>query len=323
MLSLPEAKEASVQPVNDMSSFKELWVEKYRPTTLAGLLLEDNVRVKILNYKDEIPNLLFCSPPGQGKTSLAKIIVNDILQCQYLYLNASDENGIDVIRSKVSSFAQTKSIDGKIKVVILDEADYITSQGQAALRNTMETYSDTCRFILTANLKHKIVPAIQSRCTSFDIVPPLRDAVYHCFNILKLEDIEYEENDKRLIAQLVKNAYPDLRTAINNLQKSVIDGKLNIREKGIDGGFCNNILQMIDGGNPLKIREYIITNETEFNGDYPQLLRTLLEAVYNSWHKDEIKQQWCIIIAEHLYRAVFVVDQEINCFACILQMCSV
>jgi len=303
-----------------VNTFNELWCEKYRPTTLDDLLIEDAVREKILQYKDEVPNLLFCSPPGQGKTSLAKIIAISMLDCQYLYINASDENGIDTIRSKVSAFAQTKSIDGKIKIVILDEADYLTTQGQAALRNTMESYSDTCRFILTANLKHKIVPAIQSRCTSFDIVPPLKDAVQRCFNILKSENISYAEDDKRLIVQLVKSSYPDLRSAINNLQKSVVDGELKIREKGFNNSFCGKVLEKVVAGNALKVREYIITNETEFNGDYTQLLRTLLEVVIASEYSDEKKQQWCMHIAEHLYRAVFVVDQEINCFHCILQM---
>ena len=121
--------------------YNSLWSEKYRPKTLDDILLEDNVKNKIMDFKTagEIPNLLFCGPPGQGKTSLAHIIVNNLLDCQYIYINASDENGIDTIRSKVSGFAQTASIDGALKVIILDEADYITAQGQAALRNTMET----------------------------------------------------------------------------------------------------------------------------------------------------------------------------------------
>lgn len=307
-----------------MSEFNKLWCEKYRPKTLDNILLEDSVRAKIQEFKEagEIPNLLFCGPPGQGKTSIAKIIVNDLLDCQYLYINASDENGIDIIRSKVSSFAQTASIDGALKVIILDEADYITAQGQAALRNTMESYSSNCRFILTANIKHKIVPAIQSRCTGIDIVPPLKQAVIRMFNILKSEGVTIQEADKAKVVSLIKRTYPDLRKTINELQKSIVDGKIEINITGISTEFCSKIIAFITSTrpskDPIEARKFVIQQEAEFNGDYQQLLRELLNTVFEG--NDSKKQEWCLIIADHLYKSVFVVDQEINFFSCILQM---
>jgi DNA polymerase III delta prime subunit len=305
-----------------MSVFDKLWCEKYRPLTLDAILLDDSIREKVREYATagEIPNLLFCGPPGQGKTTLAKIIVNDMLDCQYIYINASDENGIDVIRSKVSNFAQTSSIDGKLKVIILDEADYITSQGQAALRNTMETFSSNCRFILTANIKHKIVPAIQSRCTSLDIVPPLKPAARMCFDILKRENVVIEDDDKSKIIALVRKTYPDLRKTINELQKAVVDGKIDINVKGISNAFCKKIIDKLADGDALDIRKFTLQNEAEFNGDYPQLMRELLNAVFEDGLPDATKQQWCLIIADHLYKSVMVVDQEINWFSCALQM---
>lgn len=300
--------------------YNALWSEKYRPKTLDDILLEDNVKAKINEFKTlgEIPNLLFCGPPGQGKTSLAHIIVNNLLDCQYIYINASDENGIDTIRSKVSGFAQTASIDGALKVIILDEADYITAQGQAALRNTMETYSSNCRFILTANIKHKIVPAIQSRCTSIDIVPPLKQAAQRVFNILKQENITIVETDKPKIIGLVKRTYPDLRKTINELQKSIIQGKIEINITGISNEFCDKILALISVNKPVEARTYVIQNEAEFNGDYQQLMRELLNSVFSSDNKN--KAEWCLVIADHLYKSVFVVDQEINFFSCIITM---
>ena len=127
--------------------FNNLYVEKYRPKTLSDLVLSDSNRKYFESIAEEIPNLLFVGTPGLGKTTLARILVNDILECQYLYINASDENGIDTIRSKVVGFSQTKSLDGKHKVVILDEADGITIDGQRALRNTMEEYSSMTRWV--------------------------------------------------------------------------------------------------------------------------------------------------------------------------------
>lgn len=303
-----------------MSDFSKLWCEKYRPKTQGDILLEDSVHLKLKEFKEagEIPNLLFCGPPGQGKTTLAQVIVNDILDCQYIYINASDENGIDVIRSKVSSFAQTASIDGALKVIILDEADYITAQGQAALRNTMETFSSNCRFILTANAKHKIVPAIQSRCTSMDIVPPIKLALIRVLGILRKEGITVGDDDKVKVAGLVKRHYPDLRKTINELQKSIIDGKIEVNVTGVSSAFCQKLLTLAGAKKPIDARKLAIQNESQFNGDYPQLMRELLNTVFES--DSPKKEEWCLIIADHLYKAVFVIDQEINFFSCILQM---
>jgi len=156
-------------------NFSNLWIEKYRPKTLDDIILSDDTRNFILSCKDkkEIPNLLFSGIQGIGKTSLAKIIVNDILACQYLYINASDENGIDTIRNKVVGFSKTKSLDGNLKVIILDEVDGISLEAQKALRNTMEEYSFNTRFILTGNYKHKIINALISRCQELNLTPPL------------------------------------------------------------------------------------------------------------------------------------------------------
>ena len=169
-----------------MNEFNSLWVEKYRPSTLDDIILSDENRIIVEKFSTEqaIPNLLMCGCPGTGKTSLAKVIVNSVLQCQYLYINASDENGIDTIRSKVTQFAQTRSLDGSLKVIILDECDGLSQDAQRALRNTMEEYAAQTRFILTANYNHKIIPALQSRCQSIDMSPPLDKCVDRVSDIL-------------------------------------------------------------------------------------------------------------------------------------------
>ena len=155
---------------------KNIWVEKYRPTKLADMVLSDSLRafVEECRTKGEIPNMLFVGNAGTGKTTLAKVIVSEILDAQYLYINASEKNGIDEVRTSILTFAQTKSIDGKIKVIFLDEFDNFTDAGQRALRNVMEEYAGNTRFILTGNYLHRIIQPIQSRCQVFtDFTPPV------------------------------------------------------------------------------------------------------------------------------------------------------
>lgn len=308
-----------------MSEFDGIWIEKYRPTTFDRIILSTPTRDKLEEYRTTgaIPNLLMISTPGQGKTSLAKIIVNDLLDCQYLYINASDENGIDTIRTKVTNFAQTKSIDGKVKAIILDEADFLSASAQAALRNTMETFTALCRFILTANTKHKIIPAIQSRCTKIDVSPTLRESAIRCVEILENEIGEITSEDKKLVVQIVQRNFPDLRSAINELQHSVLNGKLVIAGKRVNSAFCNTIFDLVRRGKALKAREELLANEQEFNGDYPQFMKELLNLIFNSSDDEELKSAWCMVIAEHLFRSSLVADQEINNFHCLLNIQNV
>ena len=265
-------------------------------------------------------NLLFVGNPGTGKTTLARVIVNDILGCNYLYINASDESGIDTIRHNITNFAQTKSFDGGVKVVILDEADGLTPQAQAALRNTMETFAKYCRFILTANYKHKIIPALQSRCQALDIKPVVELAVKRCYHILKNENVKVSDEQKIKFIQLVKRHFPDLRKAINELQKNVIDSELCIANINSDSELLETIYKKVASKKTLEARKYLIENEDRFQGDYDTLLCNFLNFVYSS-NLDDAKKKTCIAtIADHLYKSAFVVDKEINSFACLVNL---
>jgi replication factor C small subunit len=305
-------------------NFNNLWVEKYRPAVLDDFVisLENKSIIQSFQTKKEIPNLLFVGTPGLGKTSLAKIIVNSLLESQYLYINASDENGIDTIRTKVTSFAQTKSIDGTIKVIILDETDGLSIDAQRALRNTMEEFAKITRFILTANYKYRVIPALQSRCQSIDLTPPLEGVVKRCGAILKAEKIEISSDVKPALLNFIKSNYPDLRKCINELQKYSSTGVLKLNT-GDNNEILKLIFDEIKKNNVLQLRKALIENESQFNSDYVMLLRNLFNYVDTAEQSVNAKKQYLLTIAEYIYRSSFVVDQEINCYACFLALSAI
>ena len=202
----------------------KLYVEKYRSKILDEYVGNETLKQTIEKYinQNDIQNLLFYGPPGTGKTTLAKLIVNNI-NCDYLYINASDERGIETIRDKVQGFASTASFK-PLKVIILDEADFITIQGQAALRNIIETYSISTRFILTCNFIERVIDPLQSRCQVLKIVPPSKGEVAkHVVTVLEKENTEY---DLESIKTVVNQFYPDLRKILNTCQLSTHNNKL-------------------------------------------------------------------------------------------------
>lgn len=297
--------------------FKQLWVEKYRPQTLSDLTLSDSNREYFEKITDTIPHLLFCSPPGQGKTTLAKILVKDILKCQYLYINASDENGVDSIRNKVITFSQTRSLDGKTKVVILDEADNLSSDAQRILRNVMEEYNSTTRFILTANYFHRIVEPLTSRCQIFDLTTDINRYAERILWILKQENIT---NLPPTIAGFLKTRFPDFRRAINDLQKFCVSGAFRIRQEA-SLSFAQEIFNnLVEGMDIFLLRGKVIENEQKFGSDYQKLLKDLFNSCFNSSLKESYKKITLLYISEAMYRDNFVLDHEINFYSCLIQL---
>lgn len=300
-----------------------IWVEKYRPSKLDDLIASDEIKKKVKGFgkSKQIPNILLTSQPGTGKSSLAKIIVKDILDCDYLYINASDENGIDTIRDKVTHFAQTKSFDGNVKVIILEEADLLSFQAQGALRNTMETFAEFTRFILTANYKHKIIPALQSRCQQFNVDPDISNTVKRVIEILKAENIVVDTTQREPLKKLVTDCFPDIRKTINEIQKNCIDGRLCISHTSSNSELHQLIVKYIFDKKTIQLRKYLIENEDLFNGDYDSLMTHLLDYIYSAHDIDEINKKVAIVtLADHIYKSVFVIDKEINAFACFLQI---
>jgi replication factor C small subunit len=303
--------------------FNSLLVEKYRPKTLDDIVLTEEERqyFESLKTKEEIPHLLFAGSPGTGKTSLSKIIVTDILDCQYLYINASDENGIDTIRSKVVGFSQTKSIDGKLKIVLFDECDALSLESQKALRNITEEYSNNTRFIFTCNYLFKIIPALQSRCQIFNLTPPLDKVLNRIVHILKQEGITVTDEEKPRLIELIRSGYPDMRRIVNDIQKFSYTGSLIIKDTHVKS-IAEKIVGKIQAKvSPVDLRKYVIEQEQDFSGDYLQLLKEMFEVIFDSTHyQDEAKSSKLLVISEGMYKDAIVVDKEINWFSTTLKL---
>jgi replication factor C small subunit len=302
--------------------FENLWIEAYRPKSLVDIVLskDDREFFETLNKKQEIPHLLFAGVQGSGKTSLAKIIVNEILNCQYLYINASDENGIDAIRGKIMGFAKTKSLDGKLKVILLDEADQISLEGMKALRNVMEEFASNTRFILTCNYLFKIIAPIQSRCQIINLTPPIEGVVQRIVEILKQQNIKLSPSQKPLLIEHVRKNLPDIRRIINDIQKFSATGELKIKND-VSEEFVDELLSQLKKEKDLmKLRKYIIENEKNFSNDYRSLQKQLFEKVYVSDFAQELKIEALLTISKGLEMDAFVVDKEINSFTTFLNL---
>ena len=302
-----------------MSEIKNsLWVEKYRPSKLDSYIGNQHLRSKVKVYIEsgDLPHLLLYGRAGTGKTTLAKLLVNNI-DCDYLYINASDENSVDVVREKVKNFASTLGFK-EMKVIILDECDYITPNAQAALRNLMETFSKNCRFILTCNYVERIIDPIQSRCQSFQIVPPDRKEVaVHLNTILTKEGVKSDIND---IVTIVNGGFPDLRRVINAAQRQVVNGELVIDEgMSIQNDYKNQVLEILktqDKKNSFKnIRQLLADSKVT---DFSDLFRLLFDTV-DDWGRGHVAE--CILVlAQYQQSDAVVVDKEINIMAMFIEI---
>ena len=302
-----------------MSEIKNsLWVEKYRPSTLDSYIGNQHLRSKVKVYIEsgDLPHLLLYGRAGTGNTPLATLLVNNI-DCDYLYINASDENSVDVVREKVKNFASTLGFK-EMKVIILDECDYITPNAQAALRNLMETFSKNCRFILTCNYVERIIDPIQSRCQSFQIIPPDRKEVaVHLNTILTKEGVKSDIND---IVTIVNGGFPDLRRVINAAQRQVVNGELVIDEgMSIQNDYKNQVLEILktqDKKNSFKnIRQLLADSKVT---DFSDLFRLLFDTV-DDWGRGHVAE--CILILSQYQQSdAVVVDKEINIMAMFIEI---
>lgn len=305
-------------------ALKGMWTIKYRPDCFKSIVLAKETRDLLEQWKNEgeFPNLLLCSRAGMGKTSLAHIIAKEF-DCDKLYLNASDEGNVETIRNKVKDFAITASFNGNMKVIILDEADGFSNiQSQKILRALMEEVADTCRFILTANYRHKIIEPIISRCVELNMTPPKKEMIKRCCEILKIEGVTCPKDQLMKLPQLVEAFYPDMRSIIKILQNCVDENNtLSIKDFKAQDIFISNLLEELVKGNAVATRKYIIENEIEFSSDYSVLLMSMYRSIIDNDDLDStLRAEWTIILAEYLYRMTSAIDSEICAAACIAEM---
>ena len=298
-----------------------LWVEKYRPLELENYIGNEHLKSKVRVYLEsgDMPHLLLFGRAGTGKTTLAKMLVNSI-DCDYLYINASDENNVETVRTKVKNFASTIGFKD-MKIIILDECDYITPNAQAALRNLMETFSKHCRFILTCNFVERVIDPIQSRCQSFQIIPPDRkDVALHLSQILKNENVTFKNSD---IATIVNGGYPDVRRVINATQRQVVDEKLIIDKQSMfENDYKITLIEIIKKENKResfkKIRKLLADSKvTDFSDGFRLLYDTL-----DDWavgHTAEV----ILTLAEGQRDDIVVVDKEINFMATMVKILTI
>lgn len=297
-----------------------IWNEKYRPQTLDTYVGNDTVKATFQQYIDtnDVPHLLLYGDAGSGKTTLAKIVANTIAKDNYIYINASDENSVDTVRDKIKQFASSIGFGG-LKLIILDECDYMTPNAQAALRNVIETFSKTTRFILTCNYVDKIIDPIQSRCQIFNIVPPSKKEVAaHLVKILDGENVKYEKDN---LVTIINQSYPDIRRVINTTQRCVIGGVLKLDETTlVEHNYLSSILDILKSSKSKKekfdgIRQLLADNHVR---DFNQMFRYLYDNVDS--FANGFVSTIILIIAEAQYKDSFVVDHEINAMAMFIQI---
>lgn len=301
---------------------KELWTEKYRPKTLADYVFRDaDQRQQVQGWIDSgaIPHLLFSGSPGVGKTTLAKILINELAIDSYdiLEINASRENSVDTIREKITGFVETMPF-GAFKVVLLDEADYITPNGQAALRGVMETYHASARFILTCNYPNRVIPALHSRCQGFHIEKvDTTEFTARVATVLVNESVEF---DLDTLDTYVRATYPDLRKCLNTCQMNSTDGQLVPPQssQGRAQDWKIDVVKHFKSGRVRDARTLLCSSAR------PDEMEEVFRWMYDNitlWSDDESKQDKAIVIIRNgLVNHSFVADPEINLSATMIEL---
>lgn len=300
-----------------------LLVEKYRPHTVEDCILPDRIKKVFQEYVNEgnIPNLMLTGPAGCGKTTIAKAMCEQ-LGLNHLFINSSEERGIDMLRTKIKGYASTVSLTGGRKVIILDEADYLTPEAQAGLRGAIEEFSENCSFIFTCNFKARLIDALHSRCAVVDFALKGDEKPKMAVKMLKrMEQILTTEGityDKAVLVKLVERYFPDYRRLLNELQRHSVSGS-------IDAGVIsqldslrslNDLIKALKDKDFSAMRKWVVVNS---DVDTSRIYRNIYDGL-NEYLKPESVPAAVITLAKYQYQAAFVADQELNLVACLTEL---
>jgi DNA polymerase III delta prime subunit len=299
-----------------------LWVEKYRPNKLEDYVGNEHLKSKVETYLEsgDVPHLLLYGRAGTGKTTLAKLIVNS-LDCDYIIINASDENNVDTVRNKVKNFASSMGFK-PFKIIIMDEFDYMSQNAQAILRNLMETFSKHCRFILTCNYVEKVIEPIQSRCQSFQIIPPTkRDVAIQMSKILKAEGVEFDVKD---LVPIIDASYPDIRKVINTCQLNSHKGKLKVDVQNLlENDYKLKVLDILKSNDDkrnkyMKLRQAIIDSRAS---EFSELYTLLYDKVDE--YAPENTSGVILILGDSIAKSAVAIDKEIIAASTLIQILNI
>jgi len=300
-----------------------VWVEKHRPKTIDECILPKQMKdiFKGILKNEKIPNLLLCGKPGVGKTTVAKALCNE-LSVDHIFINGSEQSGIDTLRTTIKDFASTVSVFGNRKVVIIDEADYLTGHTQAALRSFIEEFSKNCTFIFTCNFKNKIKEAIHSRCSVIEFVIKKEDRMglieefyKRVVSILKIEGVKF---NREVVGRMILNNFPDFRRTLNELQKfSQINDEIDesvlaqIHDINIDV-----LYKALKGKKYGELRKWVVES---LDNDQNQIYREIYDSLVDNLEAESVPMA-VLIIADYQYKSAFVADPEINLLACLTEL---
>ena len=300
-----------------------LWVEKYRPKTVEKTIIPDRYKktFQAMVDQEKVPNLILAGPPGVGKTTVARAMLEE-MDAPYILINGSLDGGKETLRNEIKSFATSQAISGKRKFVILDEADYLSHQMQPALRSFMEQYSKNCGFILTCNYPHKIIQPLHSRCSVIefkidksDKAGIMKEMYQRISEILAKEQVEV--TDKKILLELIKKHFPDLRKVINTLQSYSVGGKI---DTGILSSFDETNIKLLIQNLQKKDFQAIRKWASECDVDQHEVYDTLFRVGEKYVENNNAMAQLIMLIAEYQYKAAFAVNPEINLMAALVEM---